>query len=86
MLDVLRHVEDKRPFLCFQLAESFTKAVIDIVGVIDFHRRLGCELCHCVLIDHALRVIGIAQRSVPGQHQYRRSMQASQTSEVVALV
>ena len=41
VLDVLRHVEDKRPFLCFQLAESFTEAVIDIVGVIDFHRRPG---------------------------------------------
>jgi hypothetical protein len=58
-----------------ELAESFTKAVIDIVGVIDFHRRPGREQGHGVLVDHALRVVGIALRGMTGQQQYRRSMQ-----------
>lgn len=77
MLDVLRHVQDKRPFPGLELAESFAEAVIDIVGVLDRHRRPGREQCHGVLVEHALRVIRIAQRSVPAEHQYRRSMQPS---------
>jgi hypothetical protein len=64
VLDVLWHVEDKRPLPCLQRAESFTKAVINIVGMIDFHRRLGGELRRCVLVDHAMRVVGITQRGV----------------------
>ena len=76
MQDVLWHVEDKRPFICFQLPKSFAEAVIDVVGVINFHRRPGCELRHRVLVEHALRIVRIAQRGVSGQHQDRRSMQA----------
>jgi len=61
MLDVLRHVEDEGPFLRFQLAESFAEAVIDIVGVLDRHRRSGRKQRHSVLVEHALRIVGIAQ-------------------------
>jgi hypothetical protein len=75
VLDVLRHVQHKRPFPRLELAERLTKAVIDIVGVIDSHRRPGCEHRHGVLVDHALRIVRIALRGVTGQHQYRRSMQ-----------
>jgi len=44
--------------------------------MIDLHRRPGCELRHRVLVEHALWIVRIAQRGVPGQHQDRRSMQA----------
>jgi uncharacterized protein YecE (DUF72 family) len=74
--DVLRHVEDKRTFICFQLPKSFAEAVIDVVSMIDLHRCPGCELRHRVLVEHALRIVRIAQRGVSGQHQDRRSMQA----------
>jgi hypothetical protein len=82
VLDVLRHVEDERPFLRFQLAEGFAEAVVDIVGVLDRHRRPGRKQRHGVLVEHALRIVGIAQRSVPAEHQYRRSMQPSVNERV----
>ena len=61
VLDVLRHVQDKWAFLCFELPKSFADAVVDIVGVIDPNRRLSCELRQCVLVDHPLRIVGVAQ-------------------------
>lgn len=61
------------------MTESLTKTVIDVVGVIDSHRRSGPEQRHGVLVDHALRIVGIALRSMAGQQKYRRSMQPSPT-------